>query len=220
MSDGSARFADLSLGGFMEVLASDAPTPGGGSAAAVAAGLAASLTVMVARLSMGRPRYEAHAALHEEAARAGDVARRRFLELADEDAEAYAALAAALKLARESPDEQTARTRAIRSAARAAALVPLAMVRECHRLVDITERLLGRSNANAASDLDVAAVLVEAAARSAAANVVVNIDAVHDVPFAEATLTELEERLSSIQSAAARIHEGVRSGRASTGSRL
>lgn len=216
MGERSERFADLTLGGFAEALASDAPTPGGGSAAAVAASLAAALTVMVARLSIGRPRYAEHAALHEDAIRVGEELRQRFLDLADDDASVYAAFSRALKLPRASGEEQAARAAAIRSAARAAAEVPLATMRECHRLVSVTEGLVGRSNANAASDLDVAAMLLEAAAGAAAANVVVNLDAAGDAAFTEASISESGERLSSLRDAVGRIHEGVRSGHAAS----
>lgn len=213
MGDAATRYADLTLGGFTEALAADTPTPGGGSASAVAASLAASLTSMVARLSQARPRYQAHAQVHEEAIRIGEEARRRFLELADEDARAYSAFMMALKEPRETPEEQAHRAEALRVAARVASQVPLAIVRECHRLVDVIEGLVGRSNVNAASDLDVAAMLLDAAARGAGANVVINVDAAQDAAFAGTTLKEQEERLSRIQSAAARIHEQVRSGR-------
>ena len=98
MGDEVEGFAGLTLDSFTRLLASAEPVPGGGSAAAVAASLAASLTAMVARLSGGRPRYAAHAGTHSRSLSVGDTARSRFLELADEDARAYAAYAAARKL--------------------------------------------------------------------------------------------------------------------------
>jgi methenyltetrahydrofolate cyclohydrolase len=217
MGEGTSRYADLTLGGFTEALASSTPTPGGGSAAAVAASLGASLAVMVARLSVGRERYAAHEDRLERAIRQGEEARSRFLRLADEDAEAFRAYLTAIRLPRESSEERERRGAAIRESAQVAWQVPMTVVRECHRLVDAIEGLVGRSNVNAASDLDVAAVLVEAAAHGAGANVVTNLEAVDDVVAAGQVLTELEERLSSIESAAARIHEEVRSGRAGSG---
>ena len=73
------------VGDFAEALASEQAVPGGGAAAAISAALAASLTAMVVRLSLGRPKYAEHTALHEEALRASDEARARFLELADDE---------------------------------------------------------------------------------------------------------------------------------------
>jgi len=164
---------------------------------------------MVGRLSEGRPRYEAHSELHAEALAAADAARLRFLQLADEDAAAYAAFRAARQLPRTTAAEVATREGRSAQAAHGATRVPLSVVQECHTLIDIAERLVGRSNAAAASDLGVAALLLECAARGAAANALVNLPAVDDEAFASAVTVEVDERLRQIQRAAARIHELV-----------
>lgn len=207
-----ARVADTTLGDFTRALASERPTPGGGSAAALAAALAASLTAMVVRLSLVRPRYAQHAALHEEALAASDGARERFLELADDDAIAYAAFMEAGRLPKGSYEEEPKRASASREAARLAATVPLTIVQACHAQVDLVQRLAGRSNDNVASDLDVAALLLESAARGAASNVVVNLPAVEDGGFSDAVLAELDQRLRQIQGTTARTRERIRKG--------
>jgi formiminotetrahydrofolate cyclodeaminase len=212
MAEGLRRYGDYTLADFSDALASDAPVPGGGSASAVAASLAASLLVMVARLSVGRPRYEAYVASHERAIASGEAERHRFLELADADATAYAAFGAARKLPRNTPEEETARSTAIRVAARGAVEVPLEIVRNCHSLVQLIESLAGRSNVNAASDLDVAALLAQAAARGAGANVIINLPSVEDARFAGTTLADLEGHLHEIESIVAGVHSQVASG--------
>jgi formiminotetrahydrofolate cyclodeaminase len=212
MPEPSRPFADLTVGAFSEVLASAAPVPGGGSASAVAASLAASLTAMVARLSADRPKYASYGKTHARALEAAEASRVRFLALADEDAAAYAAFGDARKLPKETPAEAQARDAAIAAAALKAAEVPMEVVRQCHGLIHEIESLAGRSNLNAASDLDVGALLVHAAARGAGANVIINLPSIPDRKATDAMLSEVESRLHDIESAVARVHGQVRSG--------
>jgi formiminotetrahydrofolate cyclodeaminase len=207
-----AAFADLTLGEFVDRLASSEPVPGGGSAAAVAAALGAALVAMVAALSQGRPKYAEHAALHERAMDAGRRLSRHFLELADEDAAAYARYTAAVKLPRDTDEERSVRAGALVAAARAASEVPLATVEACVELVVTAEVLAGRSNINASSDLNVAAQLGEAAARGAAENVLVNLPAVGDEEFAGEMRAKVIAWLDIIATLAAETHQAVRSG--------
>jgi formiminotetrahydrofolate cyclodeaminase len=202
----------MTIDAFTQALASDLPTPGGGSAAAVAAALGASLTAMVVRISAGRPRFVEHEELYAEALEASDAARNRFLELATDDAAAYSAYRDARRLPHETEAEEAARAAATREAARGAASAPLAVVRACHGQTGLVERLAGRTLTAVASDLGVAALLLESAARGAAANVLVNLPAVEDEAYSEAMTTELDERLRHIQADAARTREHIGGG--------
>lgn len=210
----SNRFRDLTVGTFVERLASAEPVPGGGSAAAIAGSLAAALVAMVASLSEGRPKYAEHAALHTEAIAVARELSARFLALADEDAEAYAGFGAAMKLPRESDTQRAARTDAIRSAARVASQVPYRTVQGCHEVVGLAEALAGRSNRNASSDLEVSALLCVAASHSAAANVYVNLPAIEDEVAAVELLASTEQLVDEIDRIADRTREVVRSGEA------
>ena len=196
-NDGSPHFRDQTLAAFVDALASAAPVPGGGAAAAVAASFAAGLVRMVAALSLGRPRcgpYEETLRRADEAARAVD-----FLALADADAAAYGAFVAALKLPRETAGEQATRGEAARAAAREAALVPLRVVRACRDLLVAVESIAGRSNLNARSDVATAATLAEAAAQGAGANVTINLPAAGDEAFAGEATAELVGLLNEIE---------------------
>jgi methenyltetrahydrofolate cyclohydrolase len=208
----SLKSSVLSVGEFVDRLASAEPVPGGGSASAVAGSLGAGLVAMVAGLSIGRPKYAAHAALHDTAIATGRRLAARFLELSDTDAAAYAGFAAALKMPRDTDDEQAARKAALQSAARVAAEVPLDTVEACLELVVAAESLVGRSNVNASSDLNVAALLGEAAGRGAAENVLVNLPSVGDDAYTAVTTAQVMRLLNDIEEVAAATHEGVRSG--------
>lgn len=208
--DGPERsLAQLTLAEFSEALASDQPVPGGGSAAALAASMAASLLAMVARLSLDRPRYEQYRQSNERALAAAELARHRLLELTDADARAYGRYAAARRMAKETPAQQHDRDSASRAAAREASAVPLAVVRECALLLEGIESLAGRSNVNAASDLEVGARLCAAAARGAAANVLINLPHVGDERYAGSSTAELNGLLQDIDRRVAQISQRI-----------
>jgi methenyltetrahydrofolate cyclohydrolase len=212
VSDGDGGFGATTLDAFTAQLASAEPVPGGGSAAAVAASLGAALAVMVARLSQGRPRYVSYAATLERAIVAGESARRRFLQLADIDAHAYARYAAAMKLPRDSEEERTARAAALAEAAKASTLAPLETVRLCQTAVGVVETLAGRCNINASSDLNVAALLLDAASDGAAANVRVNLPFVTDAAFAAQAADEVAIAVASTHAIASGVQRIVGAG--------
>ncbi len=211
-TDGASRFRDLTLEGFTTKLASAEPVPGGGSASAVAASLGAALVSMVASLSTGRPKYAEHEELLAWAIASGDRLADRFLALADEDAVAYAGFAAALKLPKDTEEQVATRKAALSAAARRASEVPLACVQACLELAGVAEALAGRSNVNASSDLNVASLLADAAAKGAAANVLVNLPAIGDPSFEGDTMILVDDLLRDVEAATASTREVVASG--------
>src|ERR1035437_6339943 len=103
-------FADLTVGQFVERLSSGEPVPGGGAASAAAAALGAALISMVAALSKGKPKYAAYEATLARCESVGHELAAEFLTLADRDAEAYAGYAAALKLPRDTDEQNQIQT--------------------------------------------------------------------------------------------------------------
>ncbi|HXG26558.1 MAG TPA: cyclodeaminase/cyclohydrolase family protein [Candidatus Binatia bacterium] len=205
-------FRDLTLAAFGERLASSDPVPGGGSASAVAASLAASLVAMVGRLSQGRPKYAEHAALYELAIPAAHRLERALLDVADEDAAAYAACAVALKLPREADEDRAYRDQQVKATARVAAEVPLRCVELCHDVLVLADALAGRSNVNAASDLRVASLLAEAAGNGAAENVLVNLPLIGEDDWTREAKTRVEALLTDIAELKNRVLGVVSSG--------
>ncbi len=208
----SSRFRDLTVAQFVQQLASGEPVPGGGAAAAIAGSLGAALVAMVANLSVGRPKYAGNEALHERAIAAADELAERMLALADEDAEAFAGYGAALKMPRDTDEQKAARSTAIHEAALGATLSPLRTVEASLEIVTLAEALAGRTNKNASSDLEVAALMSVAACRAAAANVYINLPSLGDETRAQELLDRTDGLAASVERLAAATRELVRSG--------
>jgi formiminotetrahydrofolate cyclodeaminase len=209
----STRFGDLTIAAFVDRLASAEPVPGGGSAAAIAASLAAGLVAMVASLSQDRPKYAQHGVLHAEAIVAARRLADRFLELADDDARAYSGYVAAMKLPRDTEHERDVRAAAIAQAARGASEAPYRTVEACAEVVQYAEALAGRSNRNASSDLEVAALLSVAASRAAAANVYINLPSIGDEEASRELFGRTETLADEIERLADTVREVVRGGK-------
>jgi formiminotetrahydrofolate cyclodeaminase len=205
-------FRDLTLKDFAARLASSDPVPGGGSASAVSAALAASLVAMVATLSQNRPKYAQHVDLYDVALPAALRLADDLFELADEDARAYAACAIALKLPREAFADKEFRDTQVRATARVAAEVPLRCVERCREVLVLAEALAGRSNTNASSDLRVAALLTHAAGHGAAENVLVNIPLIGTNDWTRAAEARVAELLAELATLAQRVHDSVAGG--------
>ncbi len=208
----TATFAGMGLGDFVERLASAEPVPGGGAASAVAAALGAALVSMVAGLSTGRSKYAAYEATLARADASGRRLAAELLELADRDADAYGSYAVALKLPRENEEQVQKRQEAIRAAAKVASEAPWETVRACHGVALEAESLAGRSNVNASSDVLVAALLAQAAAKGAAENVRINLPSTGDPDYSIAMARRLDEVLHDIEALAAQTRETVLSG--------
>jgi glutamate formiminotransferase / formiminotetrahydrofolate cyclodeaminase len=160
---------------FLDVLASDEPTPGGGSAAAVAGAAGAALVAMVGRLTIGKKKYEAVEDRMREIVEEADRARDELLAMADRDAEAFDHVMAAYRLPKENDEEKAARSEAIRAALLGAADLPLGVATRAVSLLAMAREATETGNATAASDGATAAHLLFASAQGALRNVEINI---------------------------------------------
>jgi formiminotetrahydrofolate cyclodeaminase len=198
-------FSELSLRDFLSALASSAPTPGGGTAAAVAGAMGAGLTEMVAALTLSREKFAPVHDAMRSIAETALAAREEFLVLAREDSEAYDAVVAARRLAKETEEEKEARAREIASANRVATEVPMRTARAAARLIAALPELAAKGNPNALSDAGAAALLLEAAAQGALLNVGINLPGISDAGFVE----EMRREAAAIQSETQRLRAVV-----------
>jgi glutamate formiminotransferase/formiminotetrahydrofolate cyclodeaminase len=179
--------------GFVAAVAAATPTPGGGSAAALAGALAAALGEMVCGLTLKRKSLEAHAAtLQASLARLAEL-RGRLLENIDRDAQSYQAVRAAFKLPKGSEAEKAARAQAIEEASKSASLAPLQTAQWAAEVIRFVETLRPITLPQAASDLTVALHLGEAARQGGLENVHANLPAISDREWVERVTRQARE---------------------------
>jgi formiminotetrahydrofolate cyclodeaminase len=159
---------------FLDELASDAPTPGGGAWAAISAAAGAAMIAMVARLTMKKKGYEGVAERMEALAHECDDEMFSLLGLADRDAHAYREVMAAYKLPKGTSEEQHTWSFTLQRALERAADIPLEVARRAVYLMGLAEEVLSNGNPNAASDAYSAAAALHAAALAAIANMEIN----------------------------------------------
>ena len=198
-------FSKETLAEFIDQLASDAPTPGGGTAAAVAGSMGAALAAMVAALTLTREKYAASHDAVRPIAQAAASARREFLDLAREDSMAYELVVAARRLPKETPQQKAAREEALGLANRRATEIPMKTAKLAARMLGFLPELVEKGNPNAASDAGSAALLLEAAAEGALLNVGTNLSGTADAAF----VAQMQKDTARLQADAQRLRDHV-----------
>lgn len=173
-------WANKSLREFQDALASDAPTPGGGSAVGVALGQAAALSIMVSDLTLSNEKFADGWAVAERVKNIGIPLLHRGLDLAIDDSDAFDTVVNSFRLPKETEDEKNQRKLAIRQATLGAAEVPYQTALAALELLQYLPELAEKGNGNAASDAGVAGLLASAALKGAVFNVQINLQSLPD----------------------------------------
>ena len=185
---------DVTIAQWLGELASDAPAPGGGAAAALEVAMGAALVEMVCNLTIGKPAY----AEHEEAMRAvldrATPIRREALGLAAEDAAAFSSVIGAYRLPKATEEETSARSARIQAALAAAADVPRRTAEAAITILDLAEALAPIANVNVISDAAVAAGAARAALQAARLNIDANRSSIED-PELRAALADANDEI-------------------------
>ena len=169
------NWMDMTLGDFQDALASSDPTPGGGTAAAVALGQASALTRMVAQLTLGKEKWKEGWSAAEKAELIVQQTYQRAGELAQLDSDAFDQVMDAFRMSKNSDEEISIRRTAIRQATLKASEIPYETVELGMELLACQEALAQTGNGNAVSDVGVAALLTSAAIKGALFNVEINL---------------------------------------------
>jgi glutamate formiminotransferase/formiminotetrahydrofolate cyclodeaminase len=178
-------------GTFLEELAAGTATPGGGSAAAYGAAMAASLVSMVARLSIGKKKFKNIEDRMFEIVEESNELRMLLNDAVHQDAKAFNMVMEAYSLPKENESEITARKEAIEKATHKASEVPLGVVKQVTRVLELAKEVASFGNANAITDAGSAGSLAMAAITAAGMNVRINAHSVSDQAASEAWIKEL-----------------------------
>ena len=203
------KLAELTTAGFADLLASDAPAPGGGSAAALEGALGAALTAMVCGLTVGKKKYAEFQELAEEAQKKATDLKARFVDVMDRDTEAFNVVSAAFGMPKATDEEKAARSAAIQKGLEGCTKTPFEMMELAVETLELTASILGKSNDSAASDLGVSALSLRAAIQGAWLNVLINIGSLKDTALAEDYRAKGEALLAKALPLADQIYDTV-----------
>ena len=194
---------------FTEALASKAAVPGGGGASALVGAVGIALGDMVGELTVGKKKYADVQDLAAEAQKkAGDL-KARFIDVMDRDTEAFNAVSAVFAMPKSTDEEKAARAAAMQEALKGCTKTPFEMMELAVESLELTDSVLGKTNASAASDLGVSALSMKAAIQGAWLNVLINIGSFKDRELAEEYRARGEALLARALPLADRIYEAV-----------
>ena len=171
------KLVEMKVNEFVDLMASDEPAPGGGSAAALEGALGAALTAMVCALTVGKKKYADVQELAIESQKKGNELKAQFVDVMDRDTEAFNAVSAVFAMPKDTDEEIASKENALKT--------PFEMMELACQALELTRSVVGKLNASAASDLGCAALSLKAAIQGAWLNVLINIGGIQDQAFAD-----------------------------------
>ena len=208
----SKELIEMKVTEFLDVLASDAPAPGGGAAAAIAGAMGAGLGSMVANLTIGKEGYEGVQDFFKDKLAKTEVLRTMLTELVDLDANAFSGVIKAFGLPKGTEEEKAARSATILAEYKVATEVPMETCKACREVIDHLIDMGTKGNKNALSDIAVGALCALTGLKSAVHNVEINLGYISgkDKAYADKITAELEGLLENIDEKVNKLDEDVR----------
>lgn len=201
---------NLSCQDFVEVLASKAPVPGGGGAAALVGSIGMALGNMVGSLTVGKKKYadvqEDIIALNEKAA----ALEARLLEFVGKDAEVFEPLSKAYGLPKETEEQQAYKAQVMAKCLEECCAVPMGIMEACCEAIDLCEEYAAKGSAIAISDAGCGVICLKSALQAASLNVFINTKSMADRAHAEELNVQANTMLDTYCAKADRIYDAVR----------
>ncbi len=186
---------DKKVSNFLNELASNLPTPGGGSVAALAGALGAALISMVGNLTVGKKKYEDVEEDIKKIISSSEKLRYELSQLIEEDVKVFNNFMATYKMPKETEDEKKKRAEMIQESLIKAAKVPLKVAYKCLDILILSQEAAEKGNVNVVSDAGVAVLMAEAALESAILNVKINLKMIKDEKTKEEFSSSIQELL-------------------------
>lgn len=199
----------MNLREFSNELSTDSPAPGGGSVAALSGALGSALSSMVANLTYGKKEYRKANRRMKNLALQAQVLKDEFIDLIEQDAEAFNNVMSAMRLKKKTEEEKKKRDEAIEEATKKATLVPLEIMKKSERILDLAAVAEKKGNQNSVSDAGVAAIMADAACEGGYLNVIINLGNIKDEEFKKSIKAEVDGLLKRVKSKAKRIIKRV-----------
>ena len=191
------KLTELTVAQLLAAFRSSEPTPGGGSAAALAGAIGASLLAMVAALPKARAETDADRTRLRDAGQRCAALSDDLAVLVDRDSEAYDTVMAAYRRPKATEEEKAARSAAIQAALRTAIDAPLDVMRACAAAIEQSPVVAALGNASASSDVQVGRELLGAGLRGAKLNVDINLESVKDAQYVNGVRDEVSMLIRS-----------------------
>jgi formiminotetrahydrofolate cyclodeaminase len=185
--------SDMSLKEFLEKLSSNEPAPGGGSAAALVGSIGASLGCMVTNLTIDKKNYEEVKEEMKNLKVKFEEYREKFLQLMEEDAEAFNEVIEALKLPKSTEEEKRVRNEKIQEKTKKATLVPLQIAKDALEVMELSGVTIEKGYKMAKSDAAISLVMAKAAVDGGLYNVKINLPSIKDEDFLREVNSQIEK---------------------------
>ena len=177
---------------FVDEVSRDSPAPGGGSVAALSGALGAALGTMVANLSASKAGFEGHKDKLAEIAKEGQATKDELIKAIDDDTSAFDEVIKAMRMPKDTEEENKIRDIEMQKGYQSATLVPLKTVENCRDALDICCEISEIMDESMASDVGSGALMANAGAIAAAYNVRINLKSINDEKFSLQTREKLE----------------------------
>ena len=187
---------ELPCGNFINVLASKAPVPGGGGAAAFGGALGVALSNMVGNLTIGKKKYAAVEGEIKELVAKGETVINALMDLIDQDAAVFEPLAKAYGLPKETPEQIKYKDEVIEKCCKEACTVPMEIMRKAYEGILVHKRMGEIGTLIAISDVGCGVTFLKAALIAAKLNVLINFNFIKDEVYIAKNRAEMEELCS------------------------